>query len=556
MDLARVSGKVPGWAVYGAPALALAVMALVALYLAFGRHVALKTLGAVLVVLALGAPGVAVGWANGTVGTLGHRSKAVADEVAKTKPVLKSELPGHAVNILLIGRDASAAGDPGRSDTQMLVRLDPVTRSISMLSVPRDLYVDIPGYGYNKMNAAYSFGGPALVIKVFKQLTGLPINHFVEIDFAGFWHVVNLLGGVYVPVDRRYYNPEGTGFQPINIQPGYQLLHGKDALAFVRFRHDQQGDFTRMQRQQLFLRELQRQSRRWSGDWRHTLKLIKAVTQQTTSDIDTLSSLSKLVRLVFAVNTSKVNTVHLEGATPMINGVSYVEATPEQVAAAVSAFTNPTRPPVKSAGVSVGKDMYTVTVHNTTTTPGLATSVAGQLANGGYTTQVGVDAPESATAQTAIYAPSDLAIAAQTLGGMLTPADVHLVARTPGQADGIQVFVGSQFDGSIITPTVGSTTTSRRSPSPCRSTSAMTSPAGSSSMPSRPYPFRCPPCGPQAWATRRCAPTRSRRCPARWRRPPWPWAPRRKAATSACRPCAGSRRRRWPARTPRTSWAA
>ena len=294
---------------------------------------------------------------------------------------------------------------------------------------------------------------------MFKQLTGLPINHFVEIDFAGFWHVVNLLGGVYVPVDRRYYNPEGTGFQPINIQPGYQLLHGKDALAFVRFRHDQQGDFTRMQRQQLFLRELQRQSRRWSGDWRHTLKLIKAVTQQTTSDIDTLSSLSKLVRLVFAVNTSKVNTVHLEGATPMINGVSYVEATPEQVAAAVAAFTNPTLPPVKKAGANISKDMYTVTVHNTTTTPGLATSVAAQLANGGYTTQVGVDALESATAQTAIYAPADLATAAQALGGILTPADVHLVSRTPGQADGIQVFVGSQFDGSIITPTVSSTTT-------------------------------------------------------------------------------------------------
>ncbi len=121
-------------------------------------------------------------------------------------------------------------------------------------------------------------------------------------------------------MDHRYYNPESSSWKSIDIEPGYQLMHGHDALDFVRFRHDQQGDFTRMQRQQLFLKELQRQSGRWSGDWSRVLRIIKALTAQTTSDIDSLRKLAPLVRLIFAVNTSNVNTVHVEGTTPTIDG--------------------------------------------------------------------------------------------------------------------------------------------------------------------------------------------------------------------------------------------
>ena len=135
------------------------------------------------------------------------------------------------MNILLIGSDKSTIpGDPGRSDTQMLVRLDPETKSISMLSLPRDLQVDIPGVGLDKMNAAYSYGGPALVIKTFKQLTGLPINGWIEVNFSGFWHVVNILGGVYLPIDHKYFVPASADYKSINLEPGYQLVRGKQAL--------------------------------------------------------------------------------------------------------------------------------------------------------------------------------------------------------------------------------------------------------------------------------------------------------------------------------------
>ncbi|RPI05053.1 MAG: LytR family transcriptional regulator, partial [Actinobacteria bacterium] len=304
----------------------------------------------------------------------------------------------------------------------------------------------------DKMNAAYSYGGPALVVKTFTQLTGLPINHFIEVDFGGFWHSVNILGGVYVAVDHRYYNPESSDWKSIDIAPGYQLLHGHDALDFVRFRHDQKGDFTRMQRQQLFLKEMQRQSGRWSGDWSRVLRLIKSVTAETTSDIDSLKKLAPIVRLVFAVNTSNVNTVHVEGSTPMIDGVSYVEATEDEIAQAAAEFTDPTKRPVTNSGPKISQKMYEVTVHNTTQIQGLATSVADQLAAIGYRTAVGVDAPESPATATQIYAPKALTDHARTLGDTLWPSEVHIVERSPGLASGIRVFVGSQFDGTIDAP--------------------------------------------------------------------------------------------------------
>ena len=460
-DLARLSGKVPNWTMVAVPVVAAAVLAAVTGYLAFGRHVAVKVIGVVVVVIALAAPGLALGWANGTVSVVGGQTAAQKAIVTKTRQQLRPELPGKAMNVLLIGSDKSGPSDPGRSDTQILVRFDPATKSISMLSIPRDLRIYIDGVGYNKMNAAYSYGGAAGAVKAFSTLTGLPINHYIEINFAGFWHVVDILGGIYIPVDHRYYNPPGSGWKSIDIQPGYQLVHGKQALNFVRFRHDQAGDFTRMQRQQLFLKEMQRQSGRWSQDWGKVLKLIKAVTSQTTSDIDSIKRLKSLVELVFQVNTSKINTVHLEGSTPMIGGVSYVVASPAQVQQAVNEFTHPAAAPLKIKNLKLTKAMYPITIHNGSGIGGLASTTANQLSALGYTTVVGADATEFTGKTTVIYAPKSLSAPAQLLGEMLYPADVQIVERAPGVADGITVVLASSFDGKVNVPTqqTGTTTT-------------------------------------------------------------------------------------------------
>ena len=104
------------------------------------------------------------------------------------------------------------------------------------MSIPRDLKVEIPGYGTDKFNAAYTYGGPKLTLQVVKELTGLQINHVVNVDFLGFVRAVDAIGCVYVDVDRRYFHsnaglPASEQYSEINIQPGYQLLCGKKALA-------------------------------------------------------------------------------------------------------------------------------------------------------------------------------------------------------------------------------------------------------------------------------------------------------------------------------------
>jgi LCP family protein required for cell wall assembly len=451
-DLAKLSGKVPGWAMVGAPVVAIAIVAAVTAYLAFGRHFAVKLVGVAVVVATLAAPGLALGWANGTVSVVAHSTAAQEAVVTKTKAELRPALPGKPMNILLIGSDKSGPTDPGRSDTQILVRLDPQTKSISMFSVPRDLRVNIPDHGLDKMNTAYAYGGPPLAVKTFSELTGLPINHYVEVNFAGFWHVVNILGGVYIPIDHRYYVPESADYKSIDISPGYQLVRGHDALDFVRFRHDQLGDFTRMQRQQLFIKEMQRQSSRWSKDWTKVMRLIKAITKETTSDIDSLKTLKPLVELIFQVNTSKVYTVHLEGSTPMIGGVSYVVPTQAEIDQAVAEFTHPTQAPIAVKGLKLTQKMYPVTVYNGSGIAGVSTNAANQLAALGYRAKVGADAPEFPGTVTVVYAPKSLSAPAQLVGEMFWPSDVRLVDRAPGVADGISVFVTSSFDGTLAVP--------------------------------------------------------------------------------------------------------
>ncbi|HEY5528315.1 MAG TPA: LCP family protein, partial [Thermoleophilia bacterium] len=136
-----------------------------------------------------------------------------------------------AMNILVLGTDKrqNIAEDYGRSDTLMVVHIDPGQDYLSILSLPRDLRVDVPGHGLQKINAAYAYGGAALTIKTVAQLTGVAIDHFVEVDFNAFKDITDSLGGVYVDVDRRYYNDNPT-WELIKLAPGYQLLKGDNAL--------------------------------------------------------------------------------------------------------------------------------------------------------------------------------------------------------------------------------------------------------------------------------------------------------------------------------------
>lgn len=404
--------------------------------------------------------GMAFGYLQNTLARTGGGTKAEKATVKAVQKQLTVQQSKHApVNILLLGSDRREhlAGDTGRSDTIMLLRIDPSTKSISMLSIPRDLRVEIPGYGTDRINAAYSDGGPALSVATFKLLTGLPVNHFIDVNFTGFTDMVNYLGGVYLDVDRQYYNNTAvTGYSSIDLNAGYQRLNGRDALSFVRFRHDQLGDWGRMQRQQLFLRELRRQALRWQNVFKLP-KLIDTMTSNTVSDVSSIKKLLGLVELALGANTQHIYQTHLVGTPIVINGADELEASPADVAAVVDQFMHPLHPPVTHvAGETQSKSSFTVTVSNGGAAAGSA-AAAGLLSVQGYKTAVAGNVLQGDSKATLVYATQAYAGNARALAAMLAPGRVVIVARAPGVQPGVAVVLGPSYTGTLVLPTKAAT---------------------------------------------------------------------------------------------------
>jgi LCP family protein required for cell wall assembly len=246
---------------------------------------------------------------------------------------------GEAQNILILGSDkrADEEEDPGRSDTTMLIRLDPDRNAIAVFSIPRDLKVEIPGYGTGKFNEAYAYGGPKLTLQTVKELTGLPINHVVNVDFLGFVRAVYAIGCVYTDVDRRYYH-SNAGLAPseqyaeINVKPGYQLLCGKRALEYVRYRHTD-TDIVRSARQQEFI-SAARQRITVQDLVFDQSGLIDIFTKYTTSDINDKETMLQVMKLFLASRNASIKEVHF----PAELGPSFVYASPEAINEAVDQF--------------------------------------------------------------------------------------------------------------------------------------------------------------------------------------------------------------------------
>ena len=268
-------------------------------------------------------------------------------------PGVENELavahPGSPQTILVLGSD-KRPGEVGkeygaRSDTAILVRI--ASNEISVLSIPRDLKVNIPGHGIDKFNAAYSIGGPKLTVKVVKQLTGIQdINHVVNVDFTGFADAVNSIGCVYVDVDQHYYHsnaglPPAEQYAEIDIPAGYQRMCGYNALQYVRYRHDD-NDLVRSARQQEFLREMRQELP--ASEIANDFDKLKGILQKyVTLDIQNGSDLIALAQLIVSANSAPVVQIHfpaqLGGPT-----ATYVTASDSAIKAAVAKFEGQTAP--------------------------------------------------------------------------------------------------------------------------------------------------------------------------------------------------------------------
>lgn len=258
----------------------------------------------------------------------------------RVERILAQTRGGEPQNILILGsdrREATHPEDPGRSDTAILLRLDPERDAIALMSIPRDLKVEIPGVGTDRFAAAFAYGGPKLALRVVRELTGLRINHIVNVDFLGFIRAVDAIGCVYVDVDRRYYHsnegvPPSEQYAEIDVQPGYQLMCGEKALDYVRFRHTD-TDLVRAARQHEFL-SAARQRVPVSKLVLGQDDLIDIFTSHTTSDISDTESMLEVMKLFVASRNATINEVNF----PATLGPSYVYATPAAIREAVRQF--------------------------------------------------------------------------------------------------------------------------------------------------------------------------------------------------------------------------
>jgi LCP family protein required for cell wall assembly len=244
--------------------------------------------------------------------------------------------------ILLLGSDkryGDAKGDRPRSDTIIVVRLDPDKGATGIMSIPRDLKVTIPGYGIDKINGAYHLGGPKLTVRTVRKLLGIPIHHVVNVNFGGFSRAVNRLGCVYADIDRRYFNDHGGpgGYAVIDLKAGYQKLCGQDALDYVRFRHTD-SDFVRAARQQEFLSQAKEQIGlgKLFGDRRTLLKIFGRYTQTDISQ-DNDAAILGLLKLAYESSKRPIQEIPFPAYdTPG----GYVDITPAKLGETVERFIN------------------------------------------------------------------------------------------------------------------------------------------------------------------------------------------------------------------------
>jgi LCP family protein required for cell wall assembly len=413
--------------------------------------------------------------------------RAHTPDVKKAAKQLDIPLANHAAIALVVGYDhrkgIESAG-PSRSDTMMLVRADPVTKTISLLSFPRDLLVTLycpdksgapVAQGRGKINGAYALCESQGSLATVKQLTGLPVNYLITVDFHGFKEVVDRVGGVWLDIDRRYYNKNVGGssnYADINIQPGYQRLTGGAALEFVRFRHTD-SDLVRLARQQEFVKSFKQQISSSLSAF-DLPKLVTAVTHNVEVGSTGSSELGQQI-LRYALFAYQLPNGHFfqTKLDDLGQDSAYnILASEDSIQKAIQEFQSPdVEAPAKATAAALGRKLRTkapqpketkVYVLNGNGVPGAAANAAWGLHQHGYVimqSDADANAPSDDYFKTKVYFTRGNAkakAAAAPLANLFAPADVAALPPAisqlapPGTMN--VVVVGSTFHGDIAPP--------------------------------------------------------------------------------------------------------
>jgi len=429
-------------------------------------------------------------------GTYLYLHESVAAVAATTPPVkrasrqLDAPLPGQPAVALVIGYDhRTEDGDnaTGRSDTLMLMRADPSTDSISLLSFPRDMLVEIrcPGQGpfVDKIAHAYSFCGPQGSLDTVKGLTGLPVNYLITVNFRGFRQIIDRLGGGWIDVDRRYFNDRGGpfGYAKINLRPGYQQLTGRQALDYVRYRHTD-SDLYRIARQQQFVKAFKGQVQVSFEPIELPIelpKVVNAITQNVEvaqgggDDVDIKTVLSYAL-FAYGLQRGRVFQTRIEG----LEGVDNLTTGSDNITRAVETFTHPdVESSQKATAVALGEKLKrsaptprdtSVTVLNGNGVTGSASTAGYLLGQRGYqilTPPNGLpaNAPRFDYFRTQVYYdPADRGSqqAAEKVANLFASAEVkRLPAEISQLANGamLTVVVGQTFHGNLASAPIDQT---------------------------------------------------------------------------------------------------
>jgi LCP family protein required for cell wall assembly len=372
------------------------------------RHPFLRLLGKFVLWLSASVVMLAVALAGGSYLFFHQSVAAVSAHSADVKAAaerLDVPLPNHAAIALVVGYDhrADERGLPSRSDTVMLIRADPQGKVISLLSFPRDLIVDIrcPARGFlyrDRINTAYAECQSQGTLETVRSLTGIPINYLMTVNFRGFKQVVDRIGGVWIDVDRRYYNHNvgtfETNYADIDLRPGYQRLGGSDALDFVRYRHTD-NDLVRNARQQIFVRAVREQVAS-SISVTRLPKVIGAITHNVEIGQGGSNEISDKTVLSYALFAYQLPSGHF--VQTKINGLygdATLETDPSNVTAAVQEFMNPdVDAPEKATASALGRKarlktgppprQVSMTVLNGNGVEGAAANTTYQLSKIGY----------------------------------------------------------------------------------------------------------------------------------------------------------------------------
>jgi polyisoprenyl-teichoic acid--peptidoglycan teichoic acid transferase len=306
--------------------------------------------------------------AQNTLTTLAANIFPAKNRITGTKGLIVAGYEGKPQTFLLIGSDkrvgaknAEERQAPPRSDTLLLVRLDPQQGQTTVLSIPRDLLVHIEPeagqvYYPEKINAAYTLGsehggkdgGAKLAAKTIEKLLKIKLNGIVDVTFKGFIDVVDSLGCVYVNVDHRYSHTSGLepseNYSSIHLASGYQRLCYENALSYVRYRH-LDSDFVRVARQQDFIRQLREQVS--AGDLLSQIERVsKAVGRAVvTTFASTPEELLRLTKLIVFSQRKPLRQVkfRFSSESTIIEGGDYVTAGPEEISQTVHEFLSPGR---------------------------------------------------------------------------------------------------------------------------------------------------------------------------------------------------------------------